>query len=88
MNTYDLEIIIDQSYIDQPKIYHLHVDCEENVLKDHLSKISNQGFLIDVGYDRRYIPGYKINYIDVKILERVQVISDVTESIKEALTEK
>lgn len=87
MNTYELEIHIDQRYT-EPRSHHYHIDCEEHVLKDHLDRICSQGFMIDVGHDRKYIPGHRIVDIDVKILERVQIIPDVTESIKAALTEE
>lgn len=87
MNTYELEINIDQRYT-EPRLYHYHIDCEETSLKEHLYKISTQGFLIDVGYDKKYVPGNRIVDINVKILEKVHVIPDVTESIKAALTEE
>ncbi len=87
MNTYELEIQLDGRRFNQQPI-HYHVDCEEHSLKEHLAKLSTQGFMIDIGYDKRYFPGHTINSIDVKILEKVQVIPDVTESIKAALTEE
>jgi len=87
MNTYELEIHIDQRYT-EPRLHHLHIDCEDSSLKEHLYRICTQGFLVDVGYDKRYIPGNRIIDIEVKILEKVQVIPDVTESIKAALTDE
>jgi len=87
MNTYELEIHLKDSHLaseDHSPIHH-HIDCEEIVLETHLGKIINNGILTNDGYNKKYIPGHRINHIDVKILERVQNIIDVSKSIKTAL---
>lgn len=88
MNTYELEIHVDQRFLGKQKPYHFHIDCDENSLKEHLAKISTQGILVDTGQDRRYIPSDKINFIDVKFLEKIQDIPDVSETIKSVLKEE
>ena len=87
MNTYELNINLIKSPSMENHPVHYHIECEECQLREQLTKISAHGILIDDGYDRRFIPGHRIDNIEVKVLERVQVIPDVSDSIKAALTE-
>lgn len=86
MNTYELNI----RKKDESTIYHKHIDCEESNLKDNLNNFCINGILVDLDDDKNriFIPGYRIDYIKVSVLERVQNILDVNDSIKAALTEK
>jgi hypothetical protein len=90
MNTYELEIYLDQKerpvQFDQP--IHQYVECEEHILKSHLDEISSKGFFIEYDQYKIYIPGRRIEYILTKFLEKQQIIPNVSESIKAALKEE
>lgn len=87
MNTYELNIklINEAEKLDH---IHYHIECDDSTLKYNLHKIASEGLLIEDGYNKKYIPGNRIDNIEVRILERIQTIPDVTESIKHALIEK
>jgi hypothetical protein len=99
MNTYELEIhlktkgleieLTNGNKINGPSdpIYH-HLECEEYALETYLGKITSFGVLIEHEDHKKFIPGNRIDYINVKFLERAQTIPDVTESIKSALKEE
>lgn len=81
MNVYELDINLIKSHSMENHPVHYHIECEESLLREYLNKICTMGILIDDGYDKRFIPGHRIDNIEVKVLERVQVIPDVTDSI-------
>jgi len=88
MNTYELEIyLIQKLEVVAPPI-HQYIECEEHMLKSHLSEITNQGFFLDQEDSRYYFPGRRIEYINVKFLEKQQIIPNVSESIKAVLKEE
>ena len=92
MNTYELEIHIkDQIYEEEHqhwtnKFCH-HIVCEDKNLEKEIGNLYNCGVIIDIKDYKRFLPSLIIQYIDVKILERVQS-PDIADSIKSVLTDK
>ncbi len=89
MNTYELEIYLNQKgkhVVFEEPIHH-YVECEEHMVESHLVNITTKGFFVD-GDSLVYIPGHRIDFINVKFLEKQQIIPNVSESIKAVLKEE
>lgn len=73
MNLYELSIeLVKGSSMEttHPIVY--HINSEEYDILNHLIKIGKDGFIKEDDYAKRYIPGHRINFIEIKILEKIQ----------------
>ena len=82
MITYELDI----NLIDNNRDILIYIDTNESELKRIIEDICTIGIHIDDNNNKMFIPAHRIDNVKYKILERIQEVHDLNESIKSALS--
>lgn len=72
MNTYELSVNLIKKASNENHPITLYIECEETDLELRCSKLCTNGFIVDDGYGRRFIPAHRIEDIDIEAIERVE----------------